>query len=134
MNDFSDIVTPLTVSLLVRRNDGKILAISRKDDPNDFGLPGGKVDPGETVEEAIKREVLEETGLEIHYVTPIFTRISKGKKVRDGKTTTYLNITFVALSYLNHPKQQEKEGRLAWIPSKLLCCGSFDGICSFVLL
>ena len=28
--------------------DTKILGISRKHDPNDFGLPGGKVDPGET--------------------------------------------------------------------------------------
>lgn len=28
--------------------DGLFLTVSRKDDFNDFGLPGGKVDPGES--------------------------------------------------------------------------------------
>lgn len=42
-----------------------ILSVSRKDNPDDVGLPGGNVDLGETFEEAAVREVLEETGLEV---------------------------------------------------------------------
>jgi 8-oxo-dGTP diphosphatase len=42
-----------------------ILAVSRKDDPNAFGLPGGKVEHGETEEQAARRELLEETGVEL---------------------------------------------------------------------
>jgi 8-oxo-dGTP pyrophosphatase MutT (NUDIX family) len=42
---------------------GKFLAVTRKDDPTKWGLPGGKVDPGETRLEAVVREVFEETGL-----------------------------------------------------------------------
>jgi 8-oxo-dGTP diphosphatase len=48
-------------ALLVK--DGLVLAVSRKNNPKDFGLPGGKIDPGETPEGAMFREVSEETGL-----------------------------------------------------------------------
>ena len=111
-------IVPIAVSLLVLRQDGKILAISRKDNENDFGLPGGKVDRGETAEAAIIREAREETGLLIYMVTPVFTRICRGE-------VDYLNITFASTEYINAPKQQKGEGRLAWIPFRLLYFGSF---------
>lgn len=44
---------------------GMYLSVSRKDDPNKIGFIGGKVDDGENIEEALYREVLEETGLSI---------------------------------------------------------------------
>lgn len=51
------------VVALVFSPEGKVLAVSRKDDPNDLGLPGGKAEDGETPFEAVVREVEEETGL-----------------------------------------------------------------------
>ncbi|MGA9350623.1 MAG: NUDIX domain-containing protein [Anaerolineae bacterium] len=50
--------------------DDKVLLGLREDQPskiyrNHWDLPGGRIEPGETVEEALRREFLEETGLVI---------------------------------------------------------------------
>lgn len=54
----------LTVDAIVEK-DGKVLLIYRKNFPFGYALPGGFVDYGESVEEAVKRELREETGLEL---------------------------------------------------------------------
>jgi 8-oxo-dGTP pyrophosphatase MutT (NUDIX family) len=46
-------------------NDGTILMVSRKNDKNSFGLPGGKVEPNESSVDAAIRECYEETGIVI---------------------------------------------------------------------
>ena len=48
---------------------GHFLSVSRKDDPNKIGFIGGKIDEGETPEEGLIREVLEETGLHVEIDT-----------------------------------------------------------------
>jgi ADP-ribose pyrophosphatase YjhB (NUDIX family) len=45
--------------------DGKVLLIHRKNEPVGWALPGGFVEYGETVEEAVRREMKEETGLNL---------------------------------------------------------------------
>lgn len=53
------------VCALIINEDNKILSVSRRDDHNDWGLPGGKVDSDETLEQALHRECLEETGYKV---------------------------------------------------------------------
>ncbi len=45
-------------------NEGRVLLAHRRD-IDWWNLPGGGMEAGETVDEALKREVLEETGLEV---------------------------------------------------------------------
>lgn len=57
-----------TVSCFIEY-DGKILLLLRhdhKNEPNTYCLPGGKVDHGESVDDAMIREIFEETGLSIN--------------------------------------------------------------------
>jgi 8-oxo-dGTP diphosphatase len=59
-------VTPLlTVDCIVLDSKDRVLVIKRMNPPfeGQYALPGGFVDVGETVEEACRRELLEETGV-----------------------------------------------------------------------
>jgi 8-oxo-dGTP pyrophosphatase MutT (NUDIX family) len=49
---------------LVRDARGRVLLVRRADDGR-WAMPGGWVDPGETPEQAVVREVVEETGLRV---------------------------------------------------------------------
>lgn len=59
----------LGVKALIRDNDGKILLLQvnpakLKDDQTTYwDLPGGRVQKGQTILEALKREIVEETGV-----------------------------------------------------------------------
>ncbi len=51
---------------VVLRQESRILLLKRREDdylPNMWEIPGGHVDPGETLVSALDRELLEETGL-----------------------------------------------------------------------
>lgn len=55
----------LAVCGILFDDEYNILTVSRKNDPNKIGMVGGKVDDGETLEDAIIRECFEETGIKV---------------------------------------------------------------------
>ena len=57
----------LTVDGIIVK-DKKILLVERRYPPEGWALPGGFVEYGEKTEDAVKREVMEETGLEVKKV------------------------------------------------------------------
>ena len=61
----------LHASVGVIRNGPLVLVIDRNDGRG-LSFPGGLAMPWETAEQAVKREVLEETGLRVQHSTPLF--------------------------------------------------------------
>lgn len=106
--------TMKAATVLCIADDGKVLAVSRRDDPSAFGLPGGKVDPGETEVEAAARELQEETGLTATDLKPVFVR-----KEDDGFTTT----TFVGK--VSGEIKTDEEGVVRWVTPEVLFNGPF---------
>jgi len=68
---------PLQVAVGVVKNpEGKILISLRHDDLHQGGLwefPGGKIEPSETVEQALTRELKEELNITVTAATPLIT-------------------------------------------------------------
>jgi ADP-ribose pyrophosphatase YjhB (NUDIX family) len=78
-------------------DDDRVL-LQRRDDTGRWGLPGGGVEPGESVRQAVIREVREETGLEVEpirligvYSDPIHHQVVT---YPDGNVIHYVSTVF----------------------------------------
>lgn len=70
----------VSVSGYITNDEGKVLLVRNVHRANTMEMPGGQVEEGETLEEAIHREVLEETGVEVQLsgITGIYQNVTSG--------------------------------------------------------
>lgn len=110
-----------SVIALVER-DGKFLAVSRKDNPNDFGFPGGKVEFAESLESAVVRELKEETGLECRAWADLKYAYSGIWPIKNPKYICYAFWCNVE----DYETSSEEEGVIKWLdPNSLAHGGTF---------
>lgn len=85
-----------SVSAVIRNGEGHVL-LGRRADSGEWGLPGGNVEIGESVVEALRREVHEETGLEVALVRLVGLYSDPAWQVvryPDGRVVHYVNSCF----------------------------------------
>ncbi len=73
--------TNVTSRAIIINNDKILLMHRRKNGEEYFVLPGGGIEEGETPEEAVKREVYEETGLNSKDIKTAFDVIDADNKL-----------------------------------------------------
>lgn len=79
----SKVAIKLGVAVLIENESGALLLDLRKD-CDMWGLPGGRVEPGESIEQAALRETREETGLDVK-----LTRLQGVYSHPEGRIVTF---------------------------------------------
>ena len=85
-------------SALIFDLTGKKILLTRRTDNNRWCLPGGRMDPGESIEETCVREVWEETGLHVKVVRLLGVYSSPHfiVKYADGNRWQVFSVSFLA--------------------------------------
>jgi 8-oxo-dGTP diphosphatase len=101
--------TGKTSTAIIPYPGGKILLIKRNTKPfvGYWALPGGRMDPGETIEQTIVREVKEETGLDAVIVYTVGEYVEKG--IKDDVDYEYYPTCFVVKPVGGELKKQDSE-------------------------
>ncbi|HZD65338.1 MAG TPA: NUDIX domain-containing protein [Acidimicrobiales bacterium] len=84
-------------SAVVRDDRGRIL-ITRRADNNLWTIPGGRMEPGETIAETAEREVREETGIsvEVDGLVGIYSNPRHVIEYADGEVRQQFSVCFSA--------------------------------------
>lgn len=99
-------------------DEGRILLVERGSEPNKgaWAVPGGRVEPGETLADAVRREVTEETGLVVEVGDPAWVGESIGPGDQPG--WHFVIIDFYATVTDGKLEAGDDAAAVAWVDLK----------------
>ena len=136
MNDIRTYPTRpfLAVSAAIFR-DGKVLVVRRARKPalNLYTMPGGVVEAGETLVEAVAREVREETSLEIEVLALAGHREALMRDAQNRVERHFVIMCFAARWVSGEPHLNEELDEARWLdPSEIASLRTTEGLAEIV--
>lgn len=124
----SEVATRLVVVPVIRDGDGSVLLCKMADDrgvyPGQWALPGGGVEPGERLVDALRREIREELGVELASARPLFFSDLQHEKTLPGGERRLLYMVFLLFECTVESSSihlNEEFTEYAWVqPGRLL--------------
>ncbi|MGK8501323.1 NUDIX hydrolase [Nocardia asiatica] len=106
----------VAVSALVQDSDGRILLIRRTDNGK-YSIPGGGLEAGETVTQAVAREVREETGIEVAVtqLVGVFSNPDHVIAYDDGEVRQEFSICFRAEPVGGTLRRSAESSEVEWV-------------------
>ncbi|MFA5746900.1 MAG: NUDIX domain-containing protein [Candidatus Paceibacterota bacterium] len=96
------------LGVIILREDGKVLIGKRKGKfVPEYSIPGGHLELGETFEEGAKREVKEETGVEIK--DPKVVSVSNNLETYKKTGRHYISVNLLVTDFSGEPKVMEAD-------------------------
>jgi ADP-ribose pyrophosphatase YjhB (NUDIX family) len=124
----------LAVSAAIFR-DGKVLVVRRARKPalNLYTMPGGVVEAGETLAEAVAREVREETALQIEVLTLAGHREAVMRDAQGRVERHFVIMCFAARWVSGEPVLNEELDDARWVdPAEIAGLRTTDGLAEIV--
>lgn len=106
----------VAVTAFVRDEGGRLLLIRRTD--NDlYAIPGGALDLGETLTQAVRREVMEETGIavEVTGLVGVYSDPEHVIEFTDGEVRQEFSICFRAEPAGGDPRTSDESKEVLWV-------------------
>lgn len=106
----------IAVSAFTLDDAGRLLMIRRTDN-NLHALPGGKHELGETMSDAVRRETLEETGIEVEPtgVIGIYSNPHHVMAYDNGEVRQEFSICFRARPTGGSPRTSDESSEVRWV-------------------
>lgn len=120
----TEIVQRIAMKAVIANDDGKVLIMRIADTPKagpnagHYGLPGGKLKPGEEWDVGLIREIREETGLDITVGKPL--RVGEWRPLVQGEQLQIVGVFFQCATNNFEVKLSEENDDYAWVSSQEL--------------
>jgi 8-oxo-dGTP diphosphatase len=114
-----NLVLKVAAKAVITDKDGKVLLLREASSYEEgtnigrFDVPGGRLNPGESYNEGLLREVKEETGLEVEPLYPIY--VGEWKPVIKGQPTHIFAIFTVCRALSGDVKLSEDHDKYIWV-------------------